>query len=75
MKPALVTNPVEHAAKPDSTLWAKWEIQLFLEQYLVHPKDFMKMGAHFPHKNMTQLIQFYYNFKWVFDLKKFVLDL
>ncbi len=71
VKPMLVKNPLEHARGPDRTLWSRWEIQLFLEQYLIHPKDFVRIATHFPHKTYSQLIQFYFDFKWVFELKKY----
>ena len=70
-KPGLVKDPLAQAAGPDKTLWSVWEIQLFLEKYLLHPKDFARMSIYFPHKTVSQLIQFYFDFKWVFELKKY----
>lgn len=69
--PRLIQNPLEQESIQEMTLWSRWEIQLFLEQYFIHPKNFVKMSGHFAHKDIGQLVQFYFNFKWVFELKTY----
>jgi len=67
----LVVNPVKHYEEYEDTLWSKEEMLLFLERYFCDPKDFKEISSHLPHKTMTQLIQFYYDFKEFFSLKRY----
>ena len=71
MKTQLVLDPIKQYEKYEDTLWSKDEMQLFLEHYFCDPKDFKEISNHLPHKTMTQLIQFYYDVKEFFALKKY----
>ena len=75
IKPRLVTEPFGHSTQCDHVLWSVCEIQLFIEHFLINPKDFELISTHLPHKPMPQLVQFYYDFKKLFGLKKYVADL
>lgn len=68
-----MTNPIKHAETYEDTLWSVTEIQLFLEHYLLTPKEFGIIGQNLPHKEISQLIQFYYDFRDLFCLKRSVL--
>lgn len=70
-KPKLVEDPLNQERESEKILWTRWEIQLFLEQYFMRPKDFTKMASHFVNKNESQLVQFYFSFKLTFELKKY----
>ena len=72
VKPRLVTDPVMHAAQVDKLLWSICEIKLFLEHFLISPKDFEEIALHLPNKSVPQLIQFYYDFKKLFALDKYI---
>ncbi len=72
MTPKAVLNPVGHAARADGVLWTKCEIAQFLAQFFSYPKDFNRMATQLVHKEMQQLIQFYYEFKYHFELKLYV---
>lgn len=67
----MVGDPIQQYEEYEDTLWSKEEILLFLEHYFCDPKDFKEIANHLPHKNMTQIIQFYYDFKEFFALKRY----
>lgn len=64
-----VNDPFAHFSANDGLVWAKWEIQQFLTRFFIKPKDFVDMANYFEQKNVHQLIQFYYDFKYPFALK------
>jgi len=70
-KARLIDNPFQQSSILDNTVWSLHEIQLFLQHFFNHPKDFTRMSTHFPHKSIHQLIEFYYDFKEVFELKEY----
>ena len=56
-----VKDPVaEHDKFRNRLVWTTAEIQIFLERYLLHPRDFKKIAAYLPSKSIKDVIEFYY---------------
>eukprot|EP00826_Nyctotherus_ovalis_P042869 TRINITY_DN4476_c0_g1_i12.p2 TRINITY_DN4476_c0_g1~~TRINITY_DN4476_c0_g1_i12.p2 ORF type:complete len:161 (-),score=15.00 TRINITY_DN4476_c0_g1_i12:600-1082(-) len=70
VKARLVTDPFRHYAGYGDAAWSKEEIGIFLGRCLIESKNLAKVSKFLPHKRLEQVIQFYYDMKILFDLKK-----
>ena len=53
-----------------SDIWTIDDIRLFITKFLLYPKDFYKISSFFYNKNTKDIVNFYFNFKFHFDLSK-----
>lgn len=66
-----ITNPVlyDYTYK-NNDIWSIDDIRLFIIKYLSTPKDFETISSHFYNKTTRDIINFYFNFKTHFELRK-----
>lgn len=65
-----VEDPVaEHKEYKKRLCWTKNEIQIFLDKYRLHPRDFKKISACLPQKSVKDVIEFYFIHRIDLDLK------
>lgn len=50
--------------------WSLDDIALFIVKYLSYPKDFETISSFFYNKTTRDIINFYFNFKYHFELQK-----
>ena len=56
-----VQDPLaEHNQYRNRLVWTQEETQIFLERYLLHPREFKKIASYLPSKSIKEVIEFYY---------------
>ncbi|CAI2373097.1 unnamed protein product [Moneuplotes crassus] len=58
-----------------SDIWSLEDIRNFMVQYLNYPKDFNKITSFFNNKTNKDIVNFYFNFKFHFQLVKHVMEI
>lgn len=53
-----------------SDIWTLEDVRNFIIQYLWHPKDFNKITSTFKNKTNKDIVDFYFNFKFHFNLSE-----
>ncbi|KAJ1614709.1 MYB domain-containing protein [Cryptosporidium canis] len=51
-------------------IWTISEIRMFIEKYLMYPKDFRRIASFMEHKTIKDCIDFYYKYKYTLGLKR-----
>ncbi|KAJ1605267.1 MYB domain-containing protein [Cryptosporidium canis] len=51
-------------------IWTLSEIRMFIEKYLMYPKDFRRIASFMEHKTIKDCIDFYYKYKYTLGLKR-----
>ena len=54
----------------NTDLWSLDDISLYVVKYLSYPKDFDTISTFFYNKTTRDIINFYHNFREIFDLRK-----
>ncbi|KAF7458823.1 Myb family DNA-binding domain-containing protein [Cryptosporidium felis] len=65
----LILDPVDQE-RNRNTIWTFSEIRLFVEKYLMYPKDFRRIASFMEHKAVKDCIDFYYKYKYALGLKR-----
>ncbi|KAK6590266.1 large with 2 MYB domains plus low complexity GA repeat and Q repeat at the C-terminus [Cryptosporidium xiaoi] len=63
-------NVIEESDRNLNTIWSHSEIRLFIEKYLMYPKDFRRISSFMEHKSIKDCIDFYYKYKYSLGLKR-----
>lgn len=66
-----ILDPIKYDIEyKESDVWSMNDIALFIEKYLSYPKDFDQISSFFYNKTTRDIINFYSNFKYHFELRK-----